>query len=213
MHLHTLVIGTSKSKNQNGYYIEAKDKFWGLLFKTGITKRLLDPSEFRLLSEKHGIGFSELAFNHIFFGDSNQPSYSNDQQLKSDLHVLQEGVPLLLKYLSEINPKRIVFNGKTAASVFMQQIDHDKIEGVNAQYINRKGLGYGKIGQWKGIEMYMLPNLSAAAGKTWKEDNGENEWSKFWTSIQKDCHPSHSKWIWLAIILLIITTIFLINKN
>ena len=68
MQVHTLIIGTSKSKNQNGYYIEAKEKFWGLLHKSGVTNQLLEPSEFKTLTEKHGIGLSELAFGHIHFG-------------------------------------------------------------------------------------------------------------------------------------------------
>lgn len=213
MKVHTLIIGTSKSKNQNGYYIEAKEKFWGLLHKGGATTRLLDPSEFRILTEKHGIGFGELAFGHIHFGEQEQPTFSNDGQLKGDIQVLQEGTPQLVKYLRNIQPKRIVFNGKTAASIFLQQINLNKVEEVSAKYTNLQGYTYGHIGQWNGIDMHMLPNLSAAAGKSWKVDQGEERWLRFWQSIKQDCYSKPPRWIWIALLILILTSIFFISKK
>jgi len=213
MQVHTLIIGTSKSKNQNGYYIEAKEKFWGLLHKGGATTRLLDPSEFQTLTEKHGIGFSELAFGHIHFGEEEKLTFSNDGKLKAEIQVLQEGTPQLMKHLRDIQPKRIVFNGKTAASIFLQQNDLNKIEEVSAKYANLKGHTYGHIGQWNGIDMYMFPNLSGAAGKSWKDDQGEERWLQFWQSIRKDCHPANPKWIWITLFLFILAAILIIIKK
>lgn len=213
MQVHTLIIGTSKSKNQNGYYIEAKEKFWGLLHKSGVTTQLLEPSEFKTLTEKHGIGFSELAFDHIHFGDPEKETYSNDSLLKKDIEVLQEGTPQLMKHLLEVQPKRIVFNGKTSASIFLQQMDLNKVEEVSAKYVNLKGHTYGHIGQWQGIEMYMLPNLSAAAGKSWKDDHGAEKWLQFWQSIRKDCQTANPKWIWITLFLLTLATILIITKK
>lgn len=65
--MHTIIIGTSKSKNQNGYYIESKDKFWGLLYKSGLTSSVLEPHQYQKLIDEYGIGFGELAFDHVFF--------------------------------------------------------------------------------------------------------------------------------------------------
>jgi hypothetical protein len=213
MALHTLVIGTSKSKNQNGYYIEAKEKFWGLLFKGGATPRLYEPSEFRLLIEQHGIGFGELAFDHSHFGDSELTTFSNDQQLKNEVQVLAAGIPLLMNNLNKLKPKRIVFNGKTAASLFLQYIDKKELLEVNAKHINQKGLSYGNIGEWNGIEMWMMPNMSGAAGKSWKDEQGELKWLSFWEMIAPECRAKKTAWIWISLfILIIITTIIYLKK-
>ncbi len=213
MALHTIVIGTSKSKNQNGYYIEAKDKFWGLLFKGGATPRLYEPSEFRLLSDLHGIGFSELAFEQSHFGDNESRAFSNDQQLKNEIDVLTAGIPLLMNHLDKVKPKRIVFNGKTAASLFLQFIDKKEILEVNAKHINQKGLNYGNIGIWNGIEMWMMPNMSGAAGKSWKDEQGELKWLSFWKLIAPECKARKPAWIWISLfILIIITTIIFLKK-
>lgn len=213
MQVHTLIIGTSKSKNQNGYYIDAKEKFWGLVHKGGASTRILDPTEFQTLIQEHGIGFSELAFNHIHFGEHEVDPYTHDEQLKNDISVIREGTPLLMKHLQSIQPKRIVFNGKSAAGAFLQQKEMGMIQELSAKYINQKGLNYGHIGQWEGIDLFMLPSLSAAAGKSWKEDQGEDKWLNFWRSISKDCHASKPKWIWIALFLLTLATILIITKK
>lgn len=213
MTLHTLVIGTSKSKNQNGYYIEAKDKFWGLLFKGGATPRLYAPSEFQLLSELHGIGFSELAFQHSYFGNNELNAFSNDQQLKNEVDVLTTGIPLFIEYLNKVKPKRIVFNGKTAASLFLQFIDNRPSLEVNAKYINQKELSYGNIGAWNGIEMWMMPNMSGAAGKSWKDEQGEQQWLSFWKMISPECHVKKPTWIWISLFVLLLITIIIFLKK
>jgi len=150
MSFHTLIIGTSKSKNLDGYYFEARDKFWKLIHRSGLTPRQYNPEEYRLL-QSQGIGFGELAFHHQVLGES------------SSTDVFSQA-----------------FNGKTAISAFFEFDETGNVESLNSQYVRNKGWEYGLCTSWKGIEVYMLPNLSATASAEWKKHDGELHWMKFW---------------------------------
>lgn len=193
--LHTIVIGTSKSKNSAVYYHDSKSKFWGLIHRAGITTKLLEPNEFKELIDKYGIGFGELAFDHVFLGeDLENVSITNDKSLNDQLDFLNIGVPKLIEHLHKVKPKRIVFNGKSATSVFYQFINNNKIDKVSASYANEQGFQFGKIGVWNDIEIWMMPNMSNAAGKSWKDDKGEDNWLKFWEIISKEIAPKKNNW-------------------
>lgn len=213
--LHTIVIGTSKSKNSAVYYLDSKNKFWGLIHKARVTPKLLDPSEFKELIDEYGIGFGELAFDHVFLGeDLENLSITNDKSLNDQLDSLNNGVPKLIQHLQNIKPKRIVFNGKSAASVFYQFINNNKIDKVSAAYANEQGFQFGKIGVWNDIEIWMMPNMSNAAGKSWKDDKGEDNWLKFWAITSKEITSKQNYWklyLSIGIILLAITTYFFLK--
>lgn len=213
--LHTIVIGTSKSKNSAVYYLDSKNKFWGLIHKARVTPKLLEPNEFKELIDKYGIGFGELAFDHVFLGeDLENVSITNDKSLNDQLDSLNIGVPKLIEHLQKIKPKRIVFNGKSAASVFYQFINNNKIDKVSAAYANEQGFQFGKIGVWNDIEIWMMPNMSNAAGKSWKDDKGEENWLKFWAITSKEITSKQNYWklyLSIGIILLAITTYFFLK--
>lgn len=180
MSFHTLIIGTSKSKNLDGYYFEARDKFWKMIHLSGLTPRQYDPEEYRLL-QSQGIGFGELAFHHQVLGESSGTDvFSQDKQLNEDLSVIRKGIPDLRKFILDSGAKRIAFNGKTAISAFFEFDETGNVESLNSQYVRNKGWEYGLCTSWKGIEVYMLPNLSATASAEWKKHDGELHWMKFW---------------------------------
>jgi G:T/U-mismatch repair DNA glycosylase len=182
--MHTLVIGTSKSKNEDAYYIEAKDKFWNSLFLSGFTDRQLLPHEYRELINK-GVGFAELAFNHQFTGkDKLDIPYSQDKQLENDLSIVLKGIPDLFNFIRKTGVKNLVFNGKTALACFLEFYSNGVILNLNSSFIRDKKLSYGKCLQWEGLDVYLMPNLSASAGNEWKIHNGLETWTNLWKQLK-----------------------------
>ena len=210
--MHTIVIGTSKSKNELGYYIDSKKKFWSLIHSAAITPQLIEPHQYKKLIVDYGIGFGELAFDHVYFGEElENESISNDKDLSQQLHVLNTGIPQLIQFLIDTKPKRIVFNGKTAVSAFYQFIKKGKVEKLKAGFVKELGFDYGKIDTWNGIDVFMMPNLSNAAGKYWNEDKGEERWLSFWKMVKNDMPQKTTfKWWIIALIIVIIAAIIII---
>lgn len=230
MRIHTIIIGTSKSKNIDAYYIEAKEKFWRLIHLSGLTPRQYLPEEYRLLESK-GIGFAELAFHHQTLGkNAEDVSFSQDKQLNEEIDVVRRGIPDLQNFILESAVKRIVFNGKSAMSAFFEFDETGHLESLNTQYARMKGWEYGLCTSWKGIDVYMLPNLSATASAEWKKHNGEVHWMRFWKSLLVEQKPqanlektdksrlNPTQKLWAGLILFIFCIIamlayFLITKN
>ncbi len=187
--MHTLVIGTSKSKNEDVYYIEAKDKFWKSLYLSGFTERQLQPHEYRELIHK-GVGFAELAFNHQFTGkDKLDIPYSQDTQLENDLTIVMDGIPDLFNFIRNSGVRNLVFNGKTALSCFLEFYSTGVILSLNSSFIRDKNLSYGKCLQWEGLDVFLMPNLSASAGNEWKNHSGLETWTNLWKQL-KSKHQS-----------------------
>lgn len=170
---HTQIVGTSKSKEDNAYYIASKEKFWGLIAKSKINKRY-EPSEFNQFSKDTGVGFAELIF------DITVPK---DKDLKNDLDLVAKGITGFVSYLNLSNaPKTIVFNGKTAAGWFFQFIDTGKVDKRPAKHLKETfpDFNYGLCPrQYNGIRIYILPNTSGAAAASWDE----KPWLDFWNSL------------------------------
>ena len=208
--MHTIIIGTSKSKNSAGYYFDSKKKFWGLLYNSGLTPKLLEPTDYKSLINDFGIGFGELAFDHVFLGeDIENESIRNDKTLNEQIGKLNIGIPKLINFINDTKPKRIVFNGKSATSSFYKFLKTGKVEKVSAAYSNELGLNYGMIENWNGIEIWMMPNTSNAAGNSWNNDKGEERWMNFWKMIKNEVPKKKKSFVWLWIILaaLLITAI------
>jgi hypothetical protein len=100
------------------------------------------------------------------------------------LSVIRKGIPDLRKFILDSGAKRIAFNGKTAISAFFEFDETGNVESLNSQYVRNKGWEYGLCSSWKGIEVYMLPNLSATASAEWKKHSGETHWMNFWNSLK-----------------------------
>ena len=59
-----------------------------------------------------------------------------------------------------------------------------------------------------------MPNMSNAAGKSWKEDNGEENWLKFWEIISKETTPKKNNtklYVSIGIVLLAIITYYILK--
>ncbi len=174
---HTVIVGTSKSMNENAYYIKSKDKFWGLIFKSGLTNYQMKPEEFDAFTQRTGIGFTELVTNKI---------ESKDSKLKGNLELVATGLNDFIEYLnSNKAPNRVVFNGKTAAGWFFQFLDKGKLDKRASSTMNKVfyDFQYGKLPRYyKNTELFVLPNTSAVARKYWDE----KPWIEFWTMIKEE---------------------------
>jgi G:T/U-mismatch repair DNA glycosylase len=185
MKFHTLIIGTSKSKDEDVYYLEAKDKFWKPIHLSGLTSKQLDPSEYRLLFDK-GIGFGELAhLNRGFGSEIDSEVYSQDRQLAARLDVINKGIPELLKFIEAAEATTLVFNGKSAISAFMEFVEFGKVTAISSRFANEMNYKYGFCGTWNGCEIYLLPNLSKTASAEWKKHKGDELWLEFFKSINR----------------------------
>jgi hypothetical protein len=167
------LVGTSKSKEENAYYIQSKEKFWGLIEKSKIGKRY-EPSEFNQFTKDTGVGFCELVFNKIV---------PKDKDLKQDLELVQAGVADFVNYLESANkPEIIAFNGKTAAGWFFEYIDNKTVTNKPGKYLKNiaPDFNFGKFNRnYNGVEIYILPNTSGVAAKYWQEA----PWLEFWNKI------------------------------
>lgn len=167
------IVGTSKSKEQNAYYIQSKEKFWGLIERSKHGIRY-EPEEFNSFSQKTGVGFCELVFDKIV---------PKDKDLKEDLAMVQSGVDDFVNYLKSNNkPDVIAFNGKTAAGWFLEYIDKNEITKRPGKYLNSIApeFDYGKFPRlFNGVQIYVLPNTSGVAAKHWKEQ----PWLDFWNEV------------------------------
>src|SRR6056297_144646 len=161
---NVLIVGTSKSKQTDAYYIKAKDKFWGLIYQANLINEMnrpFYPEEYKIFNEKTGIYFYEFTDNIV----------SSDKALKeSELRKIERGVKELLKILDDTNaPQAIALNGKTAAGWFYQYIKEFSIRKNPGNYYNKKLKGnYGKITIYNKTEIWVLPNTSGAASGHWK---------------------------------------------
>ena len=175
MKKHTIIVGTSKSNNYNGYYFGALDKFWGLINKSGFNDKY-GPCEYKKFTKDTGIGFDELV---------NKKIVSSDEELKQNLGFVQDGIKKFIK--RQKNIKRIVFNGKNAAGWFYQYIEKkDKINKSGSSYFNKNNFKYGKQSKgYNDTEIWVMPNTSGIS-TYWKNDNGEKQWSKLWNTIAKE---------------------------
>lgn len=101
--LSLVFCGTAAGKRsaaERAYYAHPGNMFWRALHASGLTPRLLAPTEFPLLLQ-YGIGLTDLAKRHS----------GNDDELPRDAF----DVPVLLAKLERFKPGLIAFTSKTAA--------------------------------------------------------------------------------------------------
>ncbi len=130
------------SARRGAYYAGPGNRFWPILYSTGLTPRLLQPIQFKQLT-KFGIGLTDIA-KGVSGNDSEIPmSKANPIEVrrKIDLHM----------------PQAIAFNGKKAASLFFD-VPTGRLEyGIQAS------------GQLP-CRAYVLPSTSGAARGFWSEE-------------------------------------------
>lgn len=166
MKTHTVICGTSKSRNENGYYIKERKKFWGTIYKAGITNELISPYDYKKF-EKLGFQFKEIVPLII----------TQDKYIDFDNYKLLEYVKKFSHSLEEIKPKRVFFHGKKAAHWFIQFRLKGKVtKNSYSMTTNRK---YGlQTDLNMDFDIYILPSTSGQAAKYWNQNIWEEAWKK-----------------------------------
>ena len=106
--LKVVFCGTAagaQSAAAGAYYAGRGNKFWKTLFQIGLTPRLLEPGEFRLLPQ-YGIGLTDIA-----------KTYSGADSGLRRTHFDAEGLRLKIENAA---PTVFAFNGKKAARSFYE---------------------------------------------------------------------------------------------
>lgn len=100
--LDLVICGTaasSESAHRGQYYAGPGNRFWAVLYETGLTERLLDPSEFGLLP-KYGIGLTDIVKGQA--GGDHEIDFGRNGSL-------------IKARLAPYAPRYLCFNGKRAA--------------------------------------------------------------------------------------------------
>lgn len=107
--LKLVICGTAvgeMSFQQKQYYARPGNRFWSMLYQTGLTPKLLSPLEYKHLLT-YGIGLTDLAKNKIGMDSRlSQTDFASDA---------------LVNLLKQYQPKYLCFNGKRAAEEFFRQ--------------------------------------------------------------------------------------------
>ncbi len=127
------------SARQGAYYAGPGNKFWRILAETGLTPRLLQPSEFRLLPS-FGIGLTDLA-KHVCGADTViRPTDDDPEGLRARIQACRPGM--------------LAFNGKRAAAAFLR--------------VPAARLSYGPAPDIPDFPpIFVLPSTSGAASGHW----------------------------------------------
>ena len=107
--LEVVICGTAAgaaSARREAYYAGPGNRFWGTLFETGLTDRLLRPSEFARLPE-FGIGLTDVE--------------KAQSGADSDIDFRHESALALRRRVLAARPRILCFNGKKAAQVAMEK--------------------------------------------------------------------------------------------
>ena len=141
--LKVVFCGTAvgdQSARRKAYYAGNGNKFWIILYRTGLTPIRLEPKEYEKLLD-FNIGLTDLVK-----GTSGVDSKLKKSDFKTG-HLKKK----ILKY----RPKVLCFNGKTAAKVFMD------VKKVNY------GLQEMKVGK---TLIFVAPSTSGVASGYWDEE-------------------------------------------
>lgn len=130
-----------KSAQVGAYYAGPGNLFWTTLYRVRLTPYLFQPHQFRELLQ-YGIGLTDMA----------QQAFGADTDLKKTDFAADQFRQKIERYA----PAIIAFNGKKAASVFLEQ---------NTNLIHY-GLQSETLGKTK---IFVLPSTSARARTFWDE--------------------------------------------
>lgn len=121
------------------YYAGPGNQFWDMLYRVGVTPRVLKPAEFMRLQE-YGIGLTDLA------KDASGPD--------SRLRASDYSPAGLRTRIEQAQPVVLAFNGKRAAQVFL---------GSSVGYGYQPGCDIGRT------RLHVAPSTSGAARGSWNE--------------------------------------------
>jgi len=131
------------SASRQEYYAGPGNKFYPILFKTGLTERHLEPSEYESLLN-YDIGLTDVV----------KIQSGNDDVLKKESFDVKGFIDKMVKYKPDI----VAFNGKKSASYIL---------GYNGR---TSKVEYGDQNATIGsTELFVLPSTSGAASGYWEE--------------------------------------------
>ena len=128
--------GTASAK-AGAYYAGPGNRFWPMLYESGLTPRLLAPHEF-LTVLQYGVGLTDLS--------------KFQSGADSALDAGGDDAGALAAKITRVAPRALAFNGKRAASVFL------------ARKITACGLQPEALGA---TAIFVLPSTSGAARRWW----------------------------------------------
>ena len=151
--LRLVFCGTAAGKRsaaEGAYYAHPGNLFWRALFQSGLTPRLLTPSEFPLLPD-FGMGLTDLAKRYA----------GNDDELPRDAF----DVPALLAKIHRYAPHALAFTSKNAArAVLGPHVSY----GMQEQTLSSTRLfvlpspsgqarGHWNLAPWQALATYIAP--------------------------------------------------------
>src|SRR5438105_2813609 len=137
-----VVCGTAaghRSAQLGAYYAGRGNQFWEMLYRVGVTPRVLTPTEFMRLQE-YGIGLTDLA---------KEASGADSSLVAGDF-----GPADLRVRIEQAQPLILAFNGKRAAEVFL---------GRSVAFGYQPGCNIGRS------RIFVAPSTSGAARGSWNE--------------------------------------------
>ena len=144
--MNVVFVGTAKgvsSARKGFYYAGPGNKFYSVLYNTGLTSRKINPEEcYELASYK--IGLTDLVPNKA----------GNDTELEEEDFDIESFHLKILKF----KPKIVAFNGKLAASYFFGL--RGKTKDINFGLQNIKVLD---------TLFFVLPSTSGSGARYWNE--------------------------------------------
>jgi hypothetical protein len=204
-HVHSLIIGTAKSKpdeREDGkpvfYYMNSKKRFWDEMPFEKKNGQQFHPCEWESFIQKNGIGFADLAMDEII-GDTSKENKMADIIYRK-LNDFFDWIDL-----RELNNIGLV--GLTAAKRFFvgyyyrQQFDsldpRDLIQGKLQKNFSQisESLGFNEISNdldfkelanpkvIKGCNIFVLPHVSSQ--RVMEFNNNKDKWYDFWQSCKE----------------------------
>jgi len=144
--LRLVICGTaagSKSARTGQYYAGRGNCFWKVLHDIGLTgDAILQPAEYRLLLN-HGVGLTDLA----------KGVAGNDHNVAIENY----NADALWAKMIKCRPAVLSFNGKRAASIFLDRSTRQIEYGLQSEHIGQTAI-------------WVLPSTSAAARAHWSRD-------------------------------------------
>lgn len=143
--LRVVFCGTAPgniSAKEGAYYANKSNKFWSMLCTMGLTKKQVEPKDFRKVLDD-GIGFTDMA----------KEQFGMDKQLKKGDFDRQAFIEKILEY----QPKVLCFTSKRAAQSYY---------GLSSS----ADINYGRQAETIGATVvFVLPSPSPAAIRWWNE--------------------------------------------
>ncbi|MBT5039186.1 MAG: mismatch-specific DNA-glycosylase [Rhodospirillaceae bacterium] len=128
--------GTASAK-AGAYYAGPGNRFWPMLYESGLTPRQLAPHEFQTVLQ-YGVGLTDLS--------------KFQSGADSALDTGGDDTGALAAKITRVAPRALAFNGKRAAGVFL------------ARKITSYGLQAEQVGS---TAVFVLPSTSGAARRWW----------------------------------------------